>query len=71
MVPASSEHPRDTDRIATTACRLYEAEVQLHIAHQSQVDVWIRAASEKLHAAIQEHSAAVQAASGQQYRVAS
>ena len=71
MVTTTSDRPQDSDRIAATACRLYEAEVQLHIAHQSQVDGWIAAASEKLHAAIEEHLAAVAAHEGRQLRVAS
>ena len=32
--------------------RLYEAEICLHIAHQSGVDAWIRAAGDRLHEAL-------------------
>jgi hypothetical protein len=62
---------KNSERIAATACRLYEAECQLHVAHQSHVDAWIAAASEKLHAAIEEHLIAVREAEGQHLRVAS
>jgi hypothetical protein len=34
------------------AQRLYEAEVALHIAHQTHDDAWITAASDKLHEAV-------------------
>ena len=72
-----SNQTGSNDHVATTACRLYEAECQLHAAHQSHVDAWISAASEKLHQALEEHLAAVRAAetgsaqSVQPYRVAS
>lgn len=48
-------------KLAETARRLYEAECALHDAHQSRVDEWIRAAGDRLHAAIVEHVAAVTA----------
>jgi hypothetical protein len=37
------------------ARRLYDAEVALHIAPQSGVDSWIRAAAERLHEAVEAH----------------
>jgi hypothetical protein len=46
------------DRVRTAAARLYDAECALHIAHQTQVDEWIAAASDRLHDATAEHRAA-------------
>jgi len=45
--------------LANTARRLYDAEVALHIARQSRVDAWIRAAGDQLHVAVLAHSAAM------------
>lgn len=50
----------DCDRAARA---MYDAEVALHIAHQTQVDAWIAAASDRLHEAILAHTRAVQEAS--------
>ncbi|MCU1655388.1 MAG: hypothetical protein JWO57_44 [Pseudonocardiales bacterium] len=50
------------ERVAATERRLYDAEVALHIAHQTHVDEWIASAADRLHAAIIEHTAAVHAA---------
>jgi hypothetical protein len=60
-------HPAQTstsDPIAATACHLYDAECALHAAHQSHVEAWITAASEKLHQAVVEHIAATAAQNG-------
>jgi hypothetical protein len=51
--------PNSTDDCQLTAVRLYDAEVALHCARQSEVDAWVKAACEKLHAAIESHSVAV------------
>ncbi len=48
-----------SDRIPAAARRLYDAECALHVAHQTRIDAWIAAASEKLHQAVAEHLAAV------------
>lgn len=48
-----------TDRMRTAATRLYDAECALHAAHQTGVDAWVAAASQKLHDAVAEHLAAV------------
>jgi hypothetical protein len=48
----------DDSRIAAAAKHLYAAECALHTAHQSHVDAWIAAASDRLHEAIVEHMAA-------------
>ena len=40
------------------AQRLYDAEVTLHIAHQTGVDHWINAAADRLHDAVEAHMAA-------------
>jgi hypothetical protein len=45
-----------TDPIVATACHLYDAD--LHDAHQSHIDEWIVAASDRLHVALVEHLAA-------------
>jgi hypothetical protein len=42
-----------------TACHLYDAEVALHIAHQTGVDSWISAAADRLHEAVVAHMQAV------------
>jgi hypothetical protein len=62
MVTIATRHIVGTERSALTARRLYDAEVQLHIARQTHVDVWIAAAYDKLHVAIREHLAATGAA---------
>jgi hypothetical protein len=49
------------NRVAIAERRLYDAEGALHAAHQSGVDTWIAAASDRLHEAIVEHIAAVNA----------
>jgi hypothetical protein len=48
----------DCDRAAHA---MYDAELALHIAHQTHVDAWITAASDRLHQAILEHSRAARA----------
>jgi len=48
----------DGTRVAAAAQHLYEAECALHTAHQSHVDSWIAAASDRLHEAVVEHLAA-------------
>jgi len=45
------------------ARKLYEAELAVHDAHQSQVDPWIRAAHDKLHTAVVSYVAAQDAVS--------
>jgi hypothetical protein len=47
------------DRVHTTACHLYDAECALHVAHQTHIDAWITAASDRLHQALAAHLAAV------------
>jgi hypothetical protein len=51
--------------VEITARRLYDAEVALHIAHQSRVDAWVSAAADRLHEAVEAHKYALaQAATG-------
>jgi hypothetical protein len=50
------------ERVSTAERRLYEAEFALHIAHQTHVDAWISAASDRLHDALVDHLAAIRAA---------
>lgn len=45
-------------RLSNAEHRMYEAELALHAARQSQVDFWISAAYDRLHEAILEHGAA-------------
>jgi hypothetical protein len=52
----------DSARVAAAAKHLYQAECALHTAHQSHVDAWIAAASDRLHEALVEHLAAEAAA---------
>jgi hypothetical protein len=47
------------DRAHATACDLYDAECALHVAHQTHVDSWITAASDRLHRAVADHLTAV------------
>jgi hypothetical protein len=49
----------DEDHDHATACHLYDAECALHVAHQTHVDAWITAASDRLHQAVATHLAAV------------
>ena len=51
----SSDRAREIDWAAR---RLYDAEIALHIAHQTRVDAWISAAADRLHEAIVAHAAA-------------
>lgn len=50
------------DHVRAAARRLYDAEIALHIAHQTHDDSWIAAASDRLHDALEEHRAALRAA---------
>ena len=54
---SSTAHTSDP-RVALTAQHLYDAECALHDAHQSHVDEWIAAASDRLQVALVEHLAA-------------
>ncbi len=47
-------YQRALDRRNAASRYLYETEVALHAAHQSHVDDWVRAASERLHLAVLE-----------------
>jgi hypothetical protein len=47
------------DGVDAAAGRLYAAECALHVAHQTHVDAWIEAASDRLHEAVARHLAAV------------
>ena len=51
--------PENDRRVALAAHHLYEAELALHDAHQSHVEAWIAATSDKLHQALLEHLAAI------------
>ncbi len=46
------------------ASHLYDAEVALHIARQTGVGSWISAACDRLHEAVEDHTAAVDALEG-------
>lgn len=50
------------ERVIAAERRLYDAEIALHVAHQTHVDAWIAAAAERLHEAVVEHLSAVEAA---------
>lgn len=51
-------HTIDPD-VEEAARRLYDAEVALHVAHQTAVDEWIAAAADRLHTAVLAHQRAV------------
>ena len=55
----TTPNPPAENRVDATARHLFEAEVALHIAHQSHVDDWIAAAGDKLHQAIVEYLASI------------
>ncbi len=44
---------------SVTAISLYDAEAALHIARQTGVDTWIKAAADRLHEAVEAHRRAV------------
>jgi hypothetical protein len=46
--------PRLTE-LEAAAARLYDAEVALHCARQTQVDAWVAAAYDRLHEAVEAH----------------
>jgi hypothetical protein len=47
----------DSTDVRVAAERLYDAEIALHIAHQTGVDAWVRAAADRLHEAVVAHRA--------------
>ena len=51
-------HTSETD-VEAAARRLYDAEIALHVAHQTAVDAWIAAAADGLHEAVLAHERAV------------
>lgn len=53
--------PARDDHVQASATHLYDAECALRAAHQTHVDAWIAAATDKLHAALAAHLAAVAA----------
>lgn len=58
-VPASvPTGPTTARRVADTAARVYDAEVNLHHARQSGIDAWISAAYDHLHLALGAHAEA-------------
>ncbi|HEY8676656.1 MAG TPA: hypothetical protein VIO13_11920 [Candidatus Dormibacteraeota bacterium] len=54
----------DRGAVRATALDWCREECALHAAHQSHVEAWITAASEKLHQAVVEHIAATAAQNG-------
>jgi len=48
------EHDQAVAARTLAATHLYEAEAALHVARQTDIDEWVRAASEKLHRAVLE-----------------
>jgi len=58
---SSGERLSAAHRAEAAARRLYDAEGALHAAHQSGVDFWISAAADRLHEAVVEHVAALNA----------
>lgn len=50
--------PSCPDPVTASARHVYDAECALHAAHQSHVDEWVTAASNRLHIALVEHLAA-------------
>jgi hypothetical protein len=47
--------------VEAAARRMYDAECALHIAHQTGVDQWVKAAGDRLHDAIVAYRRALQA----------
>lgn len=59
QVAADLAHVSARERISATEHRMYDAEVALHIAHQTHVDEWIAAAAGRLHDAIEDNRRAL------------
>lgn len=59
IATADAQQDADTDPVRAAARRLYDAEIALHIAHQTHDDSWIAAAADRLHAAVEQHRAAL------------
>ncbi|HEY2041355.1 MAG TPA: hypothetical protein VGH11_01670 [Jatrophihabitans sp.] len=62
MITAGRAYPGPHPALDAAARRMFEAELALHDAHQSRVDSWIAAASDRLHDAIERHTQALMAA---------
>jgi predicted DNA-binding protein YlxM (UPF0122 family) len=65
MSAASGSHVTRSaaaDRLRLTEQWMYDAECALHLARQTRVDAWIRAAADRLHEAITANADAVRAA---------
>jgi len=58
VMTATTTALKDRSQVAAAALRLYEAETALHIARQTGVDNWIRAAADRLHEAVLTHAEA-------------
>jgi hypothetical protein len=57
--PAGQAPSGRSSAVQAAALRLYEAEVALHHARQTQVDEWIFAACERLHSAVEAYYAEI------------
>jgi hypothetical protein len=44
-----------TAKLELAAKRLYDAEIALHIARQTGIDMWVKAAADRMHEAIIAH----------------
>jgi hypothetical protein len=62
MTEANADAANVSEAVRRAASHLYDAECALHTAHQTGVDGWITAASNRLHDAVLEFSAAQDAA---------
>jgi hypothetical protein len=55
----SATHDAIDDRLSTAARHLYDAECAVHVAHQTHVDAWIAAASDRLDEALNQYFSAL------------
>jgi hypothetical protein len=63
-VAATAARDRLQTAVSDAARRLYDAEAALRIARQTGVGAWIGAAYDRLHEAVVDHSAAMDALEG-------
>jgi hypothetical protein len=74
MNATESENVRSHEQVLAgrdqAATALHEAELALHDAHQTHVDEWIQATSDRLHAAVVRYVAAEELAKQLQLAVA-
>ena len=54
-----NREPAERERTRAASRHVFDAECALHIAHQSHVESWVEAASQRLHEALAEYLTAL------------